>query len=73
MLENYQAKLDHSRRLAGVAPAPPSQVSTSLVNPGRVRRKHEDDEGFEEDDDDADETDDEGELLVPPGAAGGTS
>lgn len=48
-LDTKQAQLDHSRSLAGVAPPPPSQVSSSLVNPGRVKRKHVDDGGFEED------------------------
>ncbi|PWN23222.1 hypothetical protein BCV69DRAFT_280834 [Microstroma glucosiphilum] len=52
-LDTKQAQLDHSRSLAGVAPPPPSQVSSSLVNPGRIKRKHIDDGGFEDDDDDA--------------------
>lgn len=61
-----QSKLQHARRLAGIAPGSggPREMayaaslglgpgggsqSVSLVNPGRIKRKRVDDEGFEED------------------------
>lgn len=49
VLEDRQAKLDQSRKLVGIPNAPAHQrIDGSLVNPGRVKRKHEDDEGFED-------------------------
>lgn len=56
LIESMMAKLEQSRKLAGVAP--PTQtfkVESSLINPGRVKRQRTDDEGFEGDDDEEEE------------------
>lgn len=49
LVQTKQAKLEHSRKLAGITQPVPPRLGASLTNPGRVKRQRQDDEGFEDD------------------------
>ncbi|CAO1630941.1 unnamed protein product [Parajaminaea phylloscopi] len=57
-LDAKQHQLENSRKLAGITQTTAPHLNASLINPGRMKRKHDDDEGFEGEDE---EDDDQGE------------